>query len=110
MEDRAKKITDLIRRVRIEYINQDKPLIIFEINGRERVTFNEKGWICDHVESDEKYEKRVKTAIRLGHPEPPRWTCSYRPDQDCYHILACKELVRRLGELKEQKENTKLGN
>lgn len=105
---RAAKIKGIIRKIKIIHNNPDKPLIIFDL-GICRVTLNEKGWICDRIENIFHYRHRCKLAKESIPPrqEPMRFSCSFRPDQKCWHIEACQEYVKRLGEIKREKEEQK---
>lgn len=90
---KEKKAKELIKKIKVIYANPQKPLLIFEIPGKGTVIKNKKGWICDVQESNESYVKKVERHIKQKKPIPTRWSCSFRDDQECYHVLACKKVA-----------------
>ena len=68
--------------------------VLFELEDA-RVIFNHKGWMCDYIEDNDSYNKRLYKAKKRG-LKITRWSCSFN-DKDCFHITACKMLLKKIG-------------
>lgn len=90
----------LIKQQKVKVENISPGLFLFKIKdeGQEiNVSKNHKGWMCDAQQDNHKYDRDCYVAKKRGLPKPGRWSCSFRKDGECYHILACKMIVERLG-------------
>lgn len=77
----------------LEYANPEKPFFIFKLNDHGQsvgVTKDPKGWHCDYVETEERYNERVKLNTMNGNKTGKRWGCVFNRDVECVHMLACK--------------------
>lgn len=73
---------------------------IFELKEEGQiitVSLNHKGWNCDYVESDDKFQARSERAkAREDRGFPDKWSCSFNQGKICRHILAVHKFMERL--------------
>lgn len=90
------KAKGLIKRKEIEltYSNPVTDFFIFEIKKDNiLITKTKKGWLCDAMERDEEFNKRLYWAKKHNKKLPTRWGCVFNQDGECIHCQAAKLLL-----------------
>ena len=114
-EEKANKLLE-DKKVRLVYSNVGRSYFVFIVKEDTTVVCNRSGWICDNVESESSYRGRCDRAwdkyclnVKDGsivadispYRPPVRWSCSFRPHIECYHVRSCKILLEMLGLFKD---------
>ncbi len=95
MSDKILRARAFIKRnqIRLTYMNPELSYFVFKIKLEDQeiiITKNFKGWLCDYIETEAKYQRRVLEAKVKGYKTGKKWGCALNPNTECIHILASK--------------------